>query len=73
MQFHKCARCARASTSPYILNTELITMNDVIIIGGSFAGLAAAIEARKAGAKVVVLEKMPCPSQGYGPRHWPAT
>ena len=34
---------------------------DVIVIGSGFAGLAAAIEARKAGAKVVVLEKMPTP------------
>lgn len=32
---------------------------DVIVIGSGFAGLAAAIEAKKAGADVVVLEKMP--------------
>lgn len=32
---------------------------DVIVIGSGFAGLAAAIEAKKAGANVVVLEKMP--------------
>lgn len=34
---------------------------DVIVIGSGFAGLAAAIEAKKAGANVVVLEKMPTP------------
>lgn len=56
MQFHKFARCARASTSPYILNTELITMNDVIIIGGSFAGLAAALQLGRARRKVTVLD-----------------
>jgi len=32
--------------------------HDVVVIGSGFAGLAAAIEAREAGADVVVLEKM---------------
>ena len=32
---------------------------DVIVVGSGFAGLAAAIEAKKAGAKTIVLEKMP--------------
>ena len=32
---------------------------DVLVIGSGFAGLACAIEARKAGASVLVLEKMP--------------
>lgn len=34
---------------------------DVVVIGSGFAGLAAAIEAKKAGASVVVLEKMRAP------------
>lgn len=32
---------------------------DVIVVGSGFAGLAAAIEAKKAGGNVIVLEKMP--------------
>ncbi|MBG0777289.1 MAG: flavocytochrome c [Desulfovibrionaceae bacterium] len=32
---------------------------DVVIVGSGFAGSAAAIEARRAGADVIVLEKMP--------------
>ncbi len=35
---------------------------DVVIIGSGFAGLAAAIEAKQAGASVIILEKM----KGYG-------
>ena len=32
---------------------------DVLVVGSGFAGLASAIEARKAGASVLILEKMP--------------
>ncbi|MEF9996477.1 MAG: FAD-dependent oxidoreductase, partial [Burkholderiaceae bacterium] len=32
---------------------------DVLVIGSGFAGLAAAAEAAKAGAKTIILEKMP--------------
>lgn len=34
---------------------------DVIVVGSGFAGMAAAIEAAKAGASTLVLEKMPAP------------
>ena len=34
---------------------------DVVVIGSGFAGLAAAIDAKTAGASVIVLEKMPVP------------
>lgn len=37
-------------------NPELITMDDVIIIGGSFAGLAAALQLGRARRKVTVLD-----------------
>lgn len=33
---------------------------DVVVIGSGFAGLAAAIEARAAGASTIILEKMKC-------------
>ena len=42
--------------TPSIPNTEPITMDDVIIIGGSFAGLAAALQLGRAGRKVTVLD-----------------
>jgi thioredoxin reductase len=44
------------SPAPSIDNTEPITMNDVIIIGGSFAGLAAALQLGRARRKVTVLD-----------------
>src|ERR1700757_616453 len=46
----------RPSPPPSIHNTEPITMDDVIIIGGSFAGLAAALQLGRARRKVTVLD-----------------
>src|SRR5829696_2953985 len=46
----------RPSPTPSIHNTELITMDDVIIIGGSFAGLAGALQLGRARRKVTVLD-----------------
>ena len=34
---------------------------DVVVIGSGFAGLSAAIEAKTAGANVVVFDQMPIP------------
>ncbi|UXT60716.1 NAD(P)/FAD-dependent oxidoreductase (plasmid) [Agrobacterium fabrum] len=47
---------AKSNPSPSIRNTETITMNDVIIIGGSFAGLAAALQLGRARRNVIVLD-----------------
>ena len=47
---------ARPSPTLSILNTKPITMDDVIIIGGSFAGLAAALQLGRARRKVTVLD-----------------
>lgn len=47
---------ANRSGSPSIHKTEPITMNHVIIIGGSFAGLAAALQLGRARRKVIVLD-----------------
>ncbi|MNW44728.1 Fumarate reductase flavoprotein subunit precursor [compost metagenome] len=40
-------------------NKALVMEADVVVIGGGGAGLTAAIEAHDAGAKVIVIEKMP--------------
>src|SRR5438552_2602060 len=44
------------SPTPSIHNTEPITMDDVIIIGGSFAGLAGALQLGRARRKITVLD-----------------
>lgn len=47
---------AMSSPAPSIRNSEPITMDDVIIIGGSFAGLAGALQLGRARRKVTVLD-----------------
>jgi thioredoxin reductase len=47
---------ARPNPTPSIHKTEPITMDDVIIIGGSFAGLAGALQLGRARRKVTVLD-----------------
>ncbi len=48
-----------AEAMPPKLPEKWDEQTDVVVIGSGFAGLAAAIEAKQAGASVVVLEKMP--------------
>ncbi len=45
-----------ARPNPDLHNTESLSMNDVIIVGGSFAGLAAALQLGRARRKVTVLD-----------------
>lgn len=47
---------AQSTAKPSNHNTEPNTMNDVIIIGGSFAGLAGALQLARARRKVTVLD-----------------
>jgi thioredoxin reductase len=47
---------AQSTDKPSNHNTKPITMNDVIIIGGSFAGLAGALQLGRARRKVTVLD-----------------
>ena len=45
--------------APCFVTPKWDESTDVLIVGSGFAGLSAAYEASKAGAKVIVLEKMP--------------
>lgn len=47
---------AQQNQSPFIRSTEPTIMDDVIIIGGSFAGLAGALQLGRARRKVTVLD-----------------
>src|SRR4051812_39709360 len=47
---------ARPSPTPSIHNTEPITMDDVIIIGGRFAGLAGALQPGRARRRLPFLD-----------------
>ena len=48
---------SQAQTAGDALPKKCDETYDVVVIGSGFAGLAAAIEAREAGATVLVLEK----------------
>src|SRR5688500_1972038 len=60
MRGSACSKRRKHRRSPsdtaYIHNTEPIAMDDVIIIGGSFAGLAGALQLGRARRKVTVLD-----------------
>src|SRR5436853_212309 len=47
---------ARPSPTPSIHNTELITMDDLFLVRGSFTGLASALQPGRARRKVTVLD-----------------
>lgn len=52
---------AQATPAPMNAPEKWDTTVDVLVIGTGFAGLSAAIEARQAGAEVLVIDKMPVP------------
>jgi tricarballylate dehydrogenase len=49
--------------------SKLSPVPDVVVIGGGFAGLCAAISAREAGATVLLLERAPRHMRGGNSRH----
>jgi succinate dehydrogenase/fumarate reductase flavoprotein subunit len=59
---------ARTGRSDRPATTEVDEEVDVVVVGFGAAGCAAAIEAHDAGARVVVLEKMPAGREGGNTR-----
>lgn len=47
------------TSKPKISGSKPLTKADIVVVGAGGAGLAAAVEAKTAGANVIVLEKMP--------------
>src|ERR1043165_783855 len=52
----RASNCAPRPIQPLIHDTELNTMDDLIVIGGSFAGLAGALQLVRARRKVTVVD-----------------
>ncbi len=48
-----------AASAAFLLHASPIESADVVVIGGSEAGVSAALAARKAGARTVLLESRP--------------
>jgi flavocytochrome c len=55
------AAAGNSSAAPAAVPKKWDDTADVVVIGSGFAGLSAAIEAKNAGAKVLIIEKMPLP------------
>ena len=63
---------AKPNPLPSIHNTEPITMDDVIIVGGSFAGLAGALQLGRARRKVTRSRYRPAAQPLRRSLAWPA-
>lgn len=53
------ALSASASTCVPLVEAKFDDIVDVIVVGSGFAGMSAAIQAREAGASVMIIDKMP--------------